>query len=102
MSPSQIPKTSQKEIHGETSLAVQWLRLCTCTAEGAGSIPGWGTKILPAARCGQKKKKKRNTWGTVNHILKSQICQGWDFEFQQNSLHEWLISGAGTSCDDYR
>ena len=63
MSPSQIPKTSQKEIHGETSLAVQWLRLCTCTAEGAGSIPGWGTKILPAARCGQKKKKKKKHMG---------------------------------------
>ena len=23
-----------------------------------GSVPGWGTKITPAAWCGQKKKKK--------------------------------------------
>ena len=28
-----------------TSLAVQWLRLCTPNAGGMGSIPGQGTKI---------------------------------------------------------
>ena len=27
------------------SLAVQWLVLYAFTAEGPGSIPGWGTKI---------------------------------------------------------
>ena len=38
-----------------TSLAVQWLRLCTSSAAGAGSIPGWGTKIPHAAAwCDQK------------------------------------------------
>ena len=31
------------------SLAVQWLGLSAFTAEGSGSIPGWGTKILQAA-----------------------------------------------------
>ncbi|XP_059950014.1 leydig cell tumor 10 kDa protein homolog isoform X1 [Mesoplodon densirostris] len=43
-----------------TSLAVQWLRLCTSTAGGAGSglIPGWGTKIPRATGRGPKKKKK--------------------------------------------
>ena len=44
-----------------TSLAVQWLRLCASTAEGAGLIPGQGSKILHAAWHGQKKfflKKK--------------------------------------------
>ena len=41
-----------------TSLVVQWLRLCASTARGMGSIPGWGTKILHALQCGQKKKKK--------------------------------------------
>ena len=25
---------------------VQWLGLCTFAAQGAGSTPGWGTKIL--------------------------------------------------------
>ena len=34
---------------------VQWLRLCTSTVGGVGSIPGQGTKILHAA---QPKKKK--------------------------------------------
>ena len=34
-----------------TSLAVQWLRFRASTAGGgAGSIPGLGTKILPAVR----------------------------------------------------
>ena len=41
------------------SLAVQWLGLCTFTAEGLGSIPGQGTKILQAVQCGKKKKKKK-------------------------------------------
>ena len=41
------------------SLAIQWLGLSTFTAEGPGSVPGRGTKILKASRCGQKKKKKQ-------------------------------------------
>ena len=36
------------------SLAVQWLGLCTLTAEGPGSIPGQGTKIPGGERHGQK------------------------------------------------
>ena len=39
-------------------LAVQWLGLCTFTAEGTGSIPGQGTKIPQAVRRSQKKKEK--------------------------------------------
>ena len=27
------------------SLVVQWFELCTFTAEGKGSVPGWGIKI---------------------------------------------------------
>ena len=33
-----------------TSLEVQWLRLCTSTAEARGSIPGWRIKIPNAFR----------------------------------------------------
>ena len=44
------------------SLVVQWLGLCASTAGGPGLISGWGTKILQAVRCGQKKKKK---WSKV-------------------------------------
>ena len=46
-------KDSKIESMG-TSLAVQWLRLCTYTLGGVGSIPGRGTKIPHA----QKVKKK--------------------------------------------
>ena len=35
-----------------TSVVVQWLRLCTPSAEGTGSIPGQGTKIPHATGCG--------------------------------------------------
>ena len=41
------------------SLAVQWLELRTCTAEGPGSILGQGTKIPQAAPRGQKNWKKK-------------------------------------------
>lgn len=34
------------------------LRLCPSTAGDADSIPGWETKILHTAWCGQKKKTK--------------------------------------------
>ena len=48
---------------------VQWLELCTSTAGGTGSIPGWGTKIPQAAQHGPANhppkhhlfKKKKNT-----------------------------------------
>ena len=50
-------KNKQTKDYG-TSLAVQWLRLCTSNAGGAGLIPGWGTKIPHATWYGQKLKKK--------------------------------------------
>ena len=37
-----------------TSLVVQWLKLHASTAEGMGSIPGQGTKILHATRPSQE------------------------------------------------
>ena len=43
-------------VHQGTSLAVQWLGLCTSTAGGPGLIPGPGTKI-PQAMHSQKKKR---------------------------------------------
>ena len=41
------------------SLVVQWLELQTFTAEGVGSVPGWGTKIPQAMQCSQKKSSQR-------------------------------------------
>ena len=46
----------------------QWLGLCTFTAEGAGSIPGPGTKIPQAVRHVQKKKKVEKK-GNCKHNL---------------------------------
>ena len=45
---------TQVKLHFRNSLVVQWLALCTFTAEGLGSIPGQGTKILQAMLCSQK------------------------------------------------
>ena len=45
----------------ETSPVVQWLRLRASNAGGAGSIPGWGTKIPCAAQHGQKIKINKIT-----------------------------------------
>ena len=46
-------KKKEKKDRKGNSLAVQWLGFCVFTAEGAGSIPGRGTKIP------QKRKKER-------------------------------------------
>ena len=43
-----VPCPFKKRMSGN-SLAVQWLGLGTFTAEGLGSVPGQGTKILQAA-----------------------------------------------------
>ena len=47
------------ELSAGNSLVVQWLGFCAFIAEGAGSIPGWGTKIPQGVQCGPKKKKKK-------------------------------------------
>ena len=41
----QWESSDQFQAEWGTSLVVQWLGLCTSTAEGVGSIPGQGTKI---------------------------------------------------------
>ena len=48
----------KKDVIGN-SLVVQWLGVHAFTAQGLGSIPGWGTKILQDARCGQKQRKEK-------------------------------------------
>ena len=76
---------------------VQWLRLPTSNAGGAGLIPGWGAKILHAEQHGQKEKKqvklklnlddlfkktksnKRHLWR--HHLsVRTQLCSGMFFE----------------------
>ena len=50
-----------------TSLAVQWLGPCAFTADGRGSIPGWGTEIPQAAAQPEKGKNK--------HFFKTMVFQ---------------------------
>ena len=59
----QTPITGWKSFYPRDgiSLEVQWLRLCTSNAGGAGSIPGWGNKIPHAAWHGQKILKKKES-----------------------------------------
>lgn len=53
-----------------TSLAVQWLRLCTPTAGGKGSVPGGGTRIPHTAWCRQKKKARQSPpWLDIKILL---------------------------------
>ena len=47
----------EKLINFGYSLVVRCLGICPSTTEGKDLIPGWGTKVLQAIWCGQKKKK---------------------------------------------
>ena len=53
----QFVKWEKEQSYLGSSLAVQWLEFCAFTAEGPGSILGWGTKIPQATWYGQKKKR---------------------------------------------
>ena len=57
---TEVSNWNVRENVNRNSLAVQWLGLHAFTAEGPGSIQGWGTKIPQAMQCGQKKKKREN------------------------------------------
>ena len=52
------------------SLVVQWLRLHTSNAGGAGSIPGQRTKIPYTTQCSQKLKKKKKINDKIYRIFK--------------------------------
>ena len=50
---------------------VQWLRLHASTAGEVDSTPGWGTKILHAAWCSEKKKGGGYSWDNPQHWEKN-------------------------------
>ena len=60
---------------------VQWLGLRTSTAEGEGSIPGWGIEILQNAQCSPKTppEKYRATpeGGSSGSVKKGESTAGW-------------------------
>ena len=47
----------------------QYLGFCAFIAKGPSSIPGCGTKILKAAQCSQKKKKKKGRKIALTHCF---------------------------------
>ena len=49
---------------------MQWLGLCTCSAEDLGAVPGQGTKIPQATQCGQINQIKCKVCKR-NHSLES-------------------------------
>ena len=55
-----------------TSLAIQWLSLHTSPAGSMGSLPGQGTKILPAM---QHEKKKSELYQYLKKIKQSKRIQ---------------------------
>ena len=70
-------KAPRKHPLAGNSLAVQWLGLCTSTAEGPGSSPGWETKILQATWGGQENFQNCKKWTCL---------QNWDFKAPLSKL----------------
>ena len=70
------------------SLVVQWWGLCNFAADGPGTIPGWGTKILQAKWHGQNKKQNRNP--LTDSI--SQNCAALDSALPTTTLKTSLSS----------
>ena len=56
---------------GGTSLAVQWLRICTSIAGGAGLTPSQGTKIPHC--CATKKREGLWGWQGVGGIVSNEL-----------------------------
>lgn len=72
------------------SLGVQWLELDTPNAGESGSIPGQGTKILNAARWGQKEKKQE--------ILRRRSLDQW-FSTQLVLSKYWIVNYDGSQAN---
>ena len=71
-----------------TSLVGQRLSLRAFNAGDAYSIPGQGTKIPHAMRCGQEKIK--------NKQLLSMVGGQWSGRVQQSRASEWGLAGGTT------
>ena len=73
-----------------TSLAVQWLRLHTSTAGGAGLISGWGTKILHAM---WQINQSSNVWILLRLVPgQSPLLAQWlniDLRRPNSASHKW-------------
>ena len=76
-----VRKLSQKRIGNISQgnpLVFLCLGLCAFTAEGPGSVPGWGSKILEATRHGKRRRRRRRRNISQYNLLK-------DFQIQCSS-----------------
>ena len=65
---------------------VQWLGLRSSTAGKMGSVPGQGTKVLHAIRCGKKTKPKLSNSEMNNSLAQPQ----WP-HFSAHRLLVWTV-----------
>ena len=70
---------SSRQHSGDSPVVVQRIRLCASSAGGAGSIPGWETKIFPCHAVWPKAKKKKPENKQYNEVGAS-LCpsQRWE------------------------
>ena len=78
MAPSWPIRTGRKG----TSLAIQWLRLCTCKAVDTGLIPAWGTKIQHAMKHGHTHTENRQERQKDKRFPKSGRAEALGSAFQ--------------------
>ena len=71
-------------------MSVQWLRLIASNAGGAGLIPGWETKILPAARQPKVKKKKKKK---ERKKRKEKMKGGEKMSLHAQPTNSWKVLG---------
>ena len=87
-----------------TSLAIKQLRL-SFHCRGAGSIPGWGTKILHVKWGGQKRKKGDATYILLWHLRSSKFrtltldTQTGRLGFSGGSVGKYLPANARDGFD---
>ena len=79
---------AQKDLSDMNSLVVQWLTGCSFTAEGAGSIRCWGTKIPQCSTHSQKKINK--TWMTIAIVLPLESGSSEIFYELPLQLKDWM------------
>ena len=71
-------KGGVKSLTRETSLVVQWLRLCASNPGGVGSVSGQGTRILHAFRLKKEKRLTQVRKTLINPIkIKSVTGTSW-------------------------
>ena len=89
------------------SLAIQWLGLCTLTAQDTGLVPCLGTKTLKATGTTRKQTNRKTLWWAAVHGVAKSLTRLSDFSFTfhfhalekematHSSALAWRIPGMG-------